>query len=319
MSDLISFDAGAGAVKTWTGTAGVEIPSQVAVDGQRIARAMMGLRKAKPPMQVAFPGGEFFVGSGAHDWGRAVENLDYDRLTGTPEMRALFYAALTGLAAGPQPLDLNVIVGLPIEAMGPETVTALKEWMLGEHKWATNDTNFSATVLEVRCTSQPVGALFDYLLDDEGHFYPERKRAFRGEVGIISIGHSTVELLGVRDRTPVQKWTVGVTLGVQRLLDIVRGDASYSRGELDQMLRLGKLDTRTALPIWSSEVIGHLEHQWGRDWKRFEAVIVVGGGAILLRDQVEHKFGTKVFIPDQPVMAIARRLSRLRSKEHLLC
>jgi len=310
-TQLVAFDAGAGAVKVWTGTVGVEIPSQVAVDGQRMATVMMGLRKAKPPMQIGFDGGEFFVGPGAHDWGRAVENLDYERLTGTPEMRALFYAALTGLVAGAQTLKLAVIVGLPIEALGSETVTALKAWMLVQHHWATNDVNYSATVTDVRCTSQPVGALFDYLLDDEGSFIANRASAFKGEAGVISIGHSTVELLGVRNRTPVQKWTRGTTLGVQRLLDIIRGDQSYTRGELDERLRAGKLDVRNALPVWWSEIAGHLDHEWGRDWRRFEIVIAVGGGTVLLRSQLEHKFGTKVFIPEQPVMSVARGLWKL--------
>jgi len=315
MSKLISFDAGAGAVKLWSQAGGIEVLSQVAIDGQRMARAMMGLRKARPPMQIGFDGGEFFVGPGAHDWGRSVENLDYDRLTGTPEMRALFYAALTPLVKGqPQKLPLQglqVTVGLPIEALDAETVGALKGWMVGKHKWAADDVNYAATVDEVKCTSQPVGALFDYLMDDDGRFIAERKKAFRGEAGIISIGHSTVELLGVRDRTPVQKWTRGATLGVQRLLDIVRGEQPYSRGEIDERLRAGKLEIGKALPVWWSEVAGHLDREWGRDWKRFVVVIMVGGGAILLREQLERKFGTRLYLPDQPVMSISRGLWKL--------
>ncbi|MBV5325060.1 MAG: hypothetical protein J0626_07230, partial [Rhodospirillaceae bacterium] len=31
----------------------------------------------------------FYVGVGAHDYGRPVENLDVDRFNGTPEMKAL--------------------------------------------------------------------------------------------------------------------------------------------------------------------------------------------------------------------------------------
>lgn len=341
----VSFDAGAGAVKVWTRWStivkdekgqdqvvwrsnGVQVLSQVAVDGRAKVAAMPGLRKAKLPSRIEFDAGSFYVGAGAHDWGRAVENLDYDRLTGTPEMRALFYAAMTAgitqyLASGVGMLGdgkffplkthppVSVTVGLPIEAMDAETVKAVKGWMLGEHAWLHDDREATLIVEDVKCTSQPVGALFDYLMDDEGKFISERKRAFRGEVGILSIGHSTVELLGVRNRAPVQKWTKGEAIGVQRLLDIVRGDMPYSRGELDERLRAGKLDIGKALPVWWSEVSGHLDHEWGRDWKRFEAVIVVGGGAILLRDQLARKFGVKAFMPDDPVLSIARGLWKL--------
>ena len=309
---MIAFDAGAGAVKLWSESGSIEVLSQVAVDGQRMARAMMGLRRARPPMQVAFDGGEFFVGAGAHDWGHAVENLDYDRLTGTPEMRALFYASLVQVSGSTaKRREYQMVVGLPIEAMDGGTLKSLKAWMTGTHKWAVDEVNYSATVVDVRATSQPVGALFDYLMTNEGKFIADRRRAFRGEVGIISIGHSTVELLGVRDRTPVQKWTRGTTLGVQRLLEIANGEQLFTRGELDERLRAGKLNITQALPVWWSEVAGHLDHEWGRDWKRFETVIVVGGGVMLLREQLERKFGVKCYIPDVPVMSIARGLWKL--------
>ena len=89
---LVAFDPGYGAVKLAFEGGVVLLPSAVAADGGRAVRSMAGLRARKPPLEVALPDGpRFFVGEGAHDWGRPVENLDFERLTGSPEMRALFY------------------------------------------------------------------------------------------------------------------------------------------------------------------------------------------------------------------------------------
>ena len=151
----------------------------------------------------------------------------------------------------------------------------------------------------------------DYLLDGEGRFIPERKGAFSSEVGVISIGFGTVELMVVRDRTPVQRFTSGSASGVRRLLEIVNGQHLYSLGELDTQLRAGHLDISTALPIWEREVTGVIEKQWGTSWKRFAAVLIMGGGAILLKDNLPYAFNGKAYLPDEPVQAIARGLYRL--------
>ena len=98
---------------------------------------------------------------------------------------------------------------------------------------------------------------------------------------------------------------------VRRLLEIVNGQRLYSLGELDTQLRAGQLDISTALPIWEREVMGVIERQWGTAWKRFAAVIVLGGGAILLRENLQYRFNGKTHIPDNPVQAVSRGLYKL--------
>ena len=127
-------------------------------------------------------------------------------------------------------------------------------------------------------------------------------------MGVISIGFNTIELLVVRDKAPVQRFTAGNTVGVRRLIELINSEKIYSRGELDVLLRNGKLDTRDTLPIWSREIFGQIESQWGRMFRRFAGVIVVGGGSILLRDALMAKFSGKAIFPDDPVISIARGL-----------
>ena len=56
---------------------------------------LVGLRQTRRPLYIENERGAFYVGHGAHQFGRPVQNLDFDRLTGSPEMLALFHGALT--------------------------------------------------------------------------------------------------------------------------------------------------------------------------------------------------------------------------------
>ncbi len=314
---LLGFDIGMGAIKIYNKQGGLQLPSQVSLNrAEKVAR-MVGLRSQKTPLHIQTGHGSFYVGVGAHDWGRPVENLDYDRLIGAPEMRALFNATLTEFIQkyGPFYRPLTVVAGMPLEPLsGPEAkanVKAVRKWMEGTHEWRADDQSQRVEIKQAIVTSQPVGALFDYLLDEEGKFIKERKSAFKQEVGIISVGFNTVELLVVRDKQPVQRFTAGTTAGVRRLLEIVNSDRLYSLGELDSQLRRGTLDVKDALPIWEREVTGVIDKHWGDAWKRFAKVLLVGGGATLLKNTLPYRFNGKAFVPQDPVLSIARGLYKL--------
>lgn len=313
----LGIDAGNGAFKLYGSSGGLEHVSQVATNGTQKITATLGLRTTKAPLQISNASGSFYVGANAHDFGRPVENLDVDRFNGTPEMQALLHASLTRYQQryGTFNAPLTVAVGLPNEVLTGEqseqNVESIKRWLRGTHHWSADGEPCQVEIAEVKVASQATGGLFDYLLDDAGQFIPERKSAFKGEVGVISIGFGTVEVMGVRDRVLVQRFTTGSASGVRRLLELVPGRQHYSLGELDSALRAGSLDIAGVLPVWEREVGGVIERAWGSAWKRFAAVLIVGGGAILLKDSLPHRFNGKGIVPDKPVQSIARGLYKL--------
>ena len=91
----VDFGAGAQGYSRW---GGIELPSHVALGRRQRQARISGLRTMKPPMQVITPLGRFYLGLGAHDWGRPVENLADDRFLGAPEIAALFYGSMTSYA-----------------------------------------------------------------------------------------------------------------------------------------------------------------------------------------------------------------------------
>ncbi len=321
MSDVIYLgeDLGMGANKLWGHGGGLQVVSQVANDSGGKLEGMTGLRVHKRPMLVSGAVGSFYVGDGAHDHGRPVENLDFDRLTGAPEMRALIYGGLAQYQKiyGKFDRPLSIMVGLPLQMMigerAKEYQAAVKKWLIGEHRFEVDNQPMHLRIDQVRMTSQPVGALFDYVLNLQGEILKERAGAMIDEVGVISVGFNTVEMLVVKDQGPVERFTAGNTSGVRRLLELMNRENLYSLMELDALLRTGRLNPQTKqwIPIWAREVNGEIEKRWGQNHRRFVKVLIVGGGAMLLKDHLTAQFGGKAHVPDEPVMSIARGLWKL--------
>jgi hypothetical protein len=263
------------------------------------------------------------VGLGAHDWGRPVENLADDRFLGAPETAALLYGALTLYARQYRCTieSARAIVGLTQSALlvdaGEDVVSGVRSWLVGEHAWQVDSRDapgmeaFTLSVQGVDVTSQAAGAMFDYFLDERGEFIPARKTEYKKEIGILSVGMNTLELLVIRHAASVERFQASATAGVRRLLEIVDPSDLYSRGELDTQLRTGKLDCRNAISAWTSEIGGHIERHWGTAFRRFATTIVTGGGALLLGDALTTRFDGKCLVPDDPIMSVARGLYKL--------
>mgnify|MGYP000327275332 CR=1 FL=1 len=289
---------------------GLLLQSAISVAGHTSVHRMRGLRCSRPPMRIETDAGSFYVGEGSQDWGRPVESMDFHRLASSPEMLALFLGTMTHYGVPEE--SVSLMVGLPLAAlMGEDTnqiQAAVRQFLRGEHHWQADGISHNVTVESVRITSQPVGAMFDYLLTDEGNMPVDRRSIFKHEIGILSIGMNTVELLVVRGGALVQRFSGGETVGVRRLLDLLDAEGHFSRSELDARLRAGSLEINTALPIWESEVMGFIERQWGSDYKRFRRIILVGGGILFLRDTLLRRFRDRAVIPDNPIMSTVRGL-----------
>jgi hypothetical protein len=314
---LLGEDLGMGANKLYGAGGGLQFLSQVAMNGTQHLSGVLGLRQLLRPLEIKTQYGSFYTGEGAHDYGRPVENLDFDRLTGSPEMMALFYGSLTRYQQQYGPITQPIVMmgGLPLQMMSGDTAkeyaNQVRSRFKGMHIWLADGKEEQVQIAEVKLIPQPVAALFDHVLDEDGKFIPNLAGLLKQEVGILSVGFNTLELLVVRDRAPVERFTAGQTVGVRRLLELVNTGNMYSLGELDSSLRAGRLDITNALPVWAREVNGEIEKRWGTAFKRFARVIVVGGGALLLKEHLTRQFNGKAVLPDNPVQSISRGLYKL--------
>ena len=305
----MGLDAGFGAVKIFSQGRGLELLSQVAANGGQHLDGMLGLKQAERPLMVETVDGQFYVGAHTHQYGRLIENLNFDRLNNSPEIRALVYGAWTkhAQANGIFEAPLSLMVALPIQTMVEDMRDYRKsicEWLKGSHTWKADGISYSVTVERARTNSQPAMALFDFVLDDDAKRIKEHSFALTSEIGIISVGFNTIELMVVESQTVTEAATGGEKFGVRRLLELLNPNRKYTMGHLDLKLREGTLNYREKLPIWANEVNGVIENIWDKALDRFTSVLVVGGGALLLGDLL--RLQGKGIVLDNPVRAIAR-------------
>lgn len=208
--------------------------------------------------------------------------------------------------------QLKLYAALPISTLmgstAADTSAAVRAFLTGPHAWTADERAYTVEITDTIIASQPVGAMFDHLLTMSGDMPQDKRSLFKGEIGIFNIGLNTADVLVIANGAPVERFTAGETLGVRRLLDLANRDQLYTLPELDDRLRAGVLDIATALPIWQREVLGLVERKWGDLFRRFGIVVVVGGGAHLMREAIIKRFSGKAIVPDDPVIATARGL-----------
>lgn len=308
----IGLDMGMGATKLWSDAGGKIVLSQVAMPTREdIDLRALGMSAKRKPMVILNGAGRLLVGEGAHDAGTPVERLDYDKLAGSPEMKALVYAALTSQNTSEDD-PLSLMVGLPLGlATGDDSrkrVDAVKLWLAGAHVWKADRREHVAVVERVGCVSQAHAAYLDWLLNIDGK--PAGRPVKGAEIAVISVGFNTIEMVVLRDNQAVSRFVAGEKLGVRRFLELVNEGRRglFSLGELDIKLRNGALDEPSALSKWSAQVHGHIERTWSEAAQRFDHVIAVGGGALLLRNALIDLFGARLIESDEPVLSVARGL-----------
>jgi hypothetical protein len=282
-------------------------------------------KKRSRPVVVEGDFGKLWVGSSAHAYGVPIENLDFDRLAGTPEMRGVFYGALTAYMNKYGLLDepLTLIVGLPFQMLQGEGASvakfrkAINAWIGGDHRWEANGEQYDVCVARVELFPQALGAPVDYALDMQGKaISDERTKALKFECATVSIGSNTVEALVTKRDEDTKRFNGGSPIGVRQLKRRVDPNNHWSFGEFDAMLRTNSLPDDYAvhshhLESWNSEIIGFLNSLWGNSYQRFHKVFLVGGGAILLEKYMRAKFNGKTVMAEDPIMAIANGLYKL--------
>lgn len=326
MSIKIGLDLGMSSTKLVGPKGEVMFFNQASIPNRAYGDGFTGLKSKKRPMVISSQYGDFYVGKGAHDFGQPVESFDFEHLTGTNEMRALVYGALSTyqkLFGTFEEETLVIAVGLPLMLMTGENAkrnqAAVIKWLSGVHIWQADREQFTAEVEKVLLAPQALGALYDYVFDMGGQAIAGHEKAMTLECAEISVGSNSVELMVTKRNSDTEKYIGGKAVGVRKLFKRIDPRGLYSYGELDLKLR-GKDDefdeeTKQRLPnmimSWSVEVNDFINKQWEGAHERFHKIFVVGGGVYLLEKELRHRFNGRTVIPENPVMSIGRGLYKI--------
>lgn len=230
---------------------------------------------------------------------------------------ALLQAAFSEMTAATV-VEAFVVSGLPVAFYGDKGL--LRERLLGEHRIERAGRRAQLVrVIDARVIPQPFGALLSSALDDAGRISDQALAA--GAVGVIDCGGKTTNLLSVNRLAEIGHETASVTLGAwdvarsvgdwldehcpglelrdHRLMEAIVSRRSTHYG---QPVDLGPAVDAALAPL-ADQVLAQAGQLWNGG-AALEAILVTGGGALLLGPRILSRF-RHARIVDDPVFANA--------------
>lgn len=310
---IIALDPGFGNTKTTTGHHAAVIQTAVSTPNH-IGMADIGMKKQTKSDLVTINNTKYVVGANSWNHGTPIGGMDFSNLVSEPRL-ALFYAALFeaenyGTDTIRQSfIDTTLVIGLPVPLLQNEqearlVLSDLKK-LKRTHDYRVNNCPQTLEISKIKVLAQPVGAYTDWLLNWElgGELVP-RKGGKDSEVAILDIGMNTLDLYVIQNGQIVSRFIGGAKVGVHWLL--ASDKPTKDLVELDADLRSGKFKpTDTVLSGWFSAIMDVVEERWP-NLNRFDAVIPTGGGALLLKDQLNRSLtarGAALHFPEDPITA----------------
>lgn len=264
------------------------------------------------------------VGEEAVNQSRFLNRREDRRWIESQDWLTLFLAAVTELT--PASVQLDLVTGLPVAYYDDKEKAV--ERLIGEHRVQREGRNAqTVTVRNVRCIPQPFGTLLAEVLNDDGQII--NPTLARGNIGVIDIGGKTCNLLSVNKLTEIARETASVNVGGWTLVRAVRDWLSREQPGLDDLrdhqiaeaIKARSIraygETVTAFPQviaeMGAELAAQIIAQASQLWNGaaiLDAILVTGGGALLLGDAIKAHWKHARIVSD-PVFANATGYYRL--------
>lgn len=307
-------DVGYGAVKGICSVREVEYSS--AVGDFKPIRFSTGMENLdiKDRLCVEYEGNKYFIGDIAYKQSSPRVTMNSDRFT-SQEGLALMMSALV-LLSNNQYEDVKLITGLPVnEYAGLKD--RYKSALMGKHyiKLIKPDGSegdyFAFNIEEVKILPQPIGTIFDSVLDNQG--YVNDKELAGGRIAVLDIGKYTVDLaltdaLQFVDKSSVSFNDIGLFDAFKDIsLALKKGEiCDVPADSLEPYIRNGNnIDGFTELKevvfaAQAEKIASRVLNTWSDLWN-IDQIFVTGGGAIVLGDYLKNSLNTdKAVICDKP-------------------
>ncbi|MBU0791715.1 MAG: ParM/StbA family protein [Gammaproteobacteria bacterium] len=308
----IGLDIGYAATKAVSGERRINLPSIVGTPD----RARFSLNGADSMILTLPNGNAVQVGQAAIMQSRFIDRQEDRDWIQSETYQALMLAALTELT--PATIDAVIVSGLPIAFYSDKDL--LRGRLLGEHRVAREGRRAQLfRVTEARIIPQPFGTLLAEALDNNGRITD--LPLAEGQVGVIDCGGKTTNLLSVSRLAEIGHETASVNLGAwdvaravgdwladnypgldlrdHQLMEAIIARKTTYYGEV---VDLGAIVSETLRPM-ADQVLAQAGQLWNGG-AGLSAILVTGGGALLLGPQIMARFRHARIVGD-PVFANA--------------
>lgn len=312
---LVGLDAGYSHTKAICGNRRVIFPS--VCGNVEEGRFSLNDREAAP---IILDEGytQWVIGDEAVKQSRLVSRReDRDWIVST-EYARLWWAAFSEITAANK-VNLKVVTGLPVTYFLDRD--ALRKRFLGGHRIKRDGRGSQLfVVVDLVVMPQPFGSLLAACLDDRGQI--ANAELAESRVGIIDVGGKTTGFLSVEALAEIRRETHSIDVGCWEPLRLI-GEA-IDRGwpglalrdhEVVQAVQAGRVRhygqdhditavISEAIEPLAAEVVATATQRWNGG-ARLDRILVTGGGAHLVGEQIRAAFRHAQVIEGDPVFANA--------------
>ena len=319
----VGLDIGYSSVKAVSGDRRVTFPSVVGTP-DRARFSLDGSANGPGTIALTAPA-PALVGEGAVSQSRFLARREDRNWIDSPEYLTLFLAALTEMTGASA--RINLVTGLPVAFYDDRD--RLRDTLAGIHRVTREGRSAQTlTVEKVRVIPQPFGALLSMALGANGQIAD--KALASGTAGVIDVGGKTTNLLSVSRLSEIGRETASVNVGAWDVIRAVRDHLAADCPGLDlrdhelaaavqarsvhyygQWVDLGPVVDAALKPL-ADQVLAQATQLWNGG-ARLDAVLVSGGGALLLGPRITAGFRHARIVSD-PVFANAQGYWRLSQR-----
>ena len=315
--DVVGLDIGFGFTKATNGRECIVFKSLLGEASEIQFRMNIGRGEPIRSMHVTLDGQSYFVGEYAEQQSSVRQfTLDQEHLT-EDMSRVLALAALGHLVDSYAPI--NLVTGLPV-GYYREYHPRIKKVLAGPHEITFEQSDGAGqsrklNIGQVRVIPQPLGSVFNLLMNDTGRL--GNRDLAREKIGVVDIGFRTTDFC-IFDRLQyVERGSATTDTGISRCFGLIAKKLREESGVNLELYRLYKaVETgfikvrgkeynlariRDAVYASTAQIIaGDAERLWADDWD-MDTILITGGGAAELAERLKPMICGQVLAMDPNV------------------
>jgi|SRR5699024_6594901 len=214
-------------------------------------------------------------------------------------------------------LNVNVVTGVPTDEFNENSVKTIMDVIKGDHNVTINSVSYVIRVIEVKVLPQPIGTIYNEMLDDNG--YIENEDYENETISVVDCGGGTVLIDTLHDMNLSKTERNQTEQGAHYLYDYIIADSleynlSMNRNDVEKILRNQnekyiyspnkneKHDitniVNKAITRYTSDLL-NLVKTTLKDTSDIDTLFFTGGGAnIINQSKVLKTFDRAIFIND---------------------
>ena len=316
---ITGVDLGFGAIKGIGSGKEIEYPS--AVGNFNPVRCTVGMEEKSliEKLCVDYEGNKYFIGEISFTQSVPRVTMNSERFT-SKEGLALIMTSLV-LLSNNQHENIELVTGLPVD-MYKGLKDQFKNTLLGKHNIKLLNTDgdvqefYAFNIEKVNILPQPMGTIFDHVLDNSGKNINEELGA--GRIAVLDIGKHTVDLIVTDKLTFIDRLSTSFNdIGIYDVckefsLALKDKGKNIPADSMEPYIRnikppdgLAELK-ETIFSNQAEKITSRVINTWQDLWS-FDKIYITGGGAVLLGDYIKNSLNSdQVEICDKPTFTNCR-------------